>query len=193
MSVTYPPAFEREFVGDVKVVSDVVYASPLSRPGRIVPIHGIRTLTLSDGEVVYGCRDCDFTDPSPGKIRGHRRVEQCGGMAEPGTQPRPPKREGAVGQVRAPSPDALAMTLHDVLDMAVQLDTVHQAQEHLDAENQALRLKLAEEKTAHREEVAELRREHREALAEVRAEKKAAEKELAGIKARLGKLIGEDS
>jgi regulator of replication initiation timing len=192
VSETYPPAFVRKSVGDLKVVSDVVYASPLSRPGHMVPIHGIRTLTLSDGSVVYGCRHCDFTGPGPGKVRGHRRVEQCGGISEAGTAPRPPRREGGAGQVAAPSPGALDMPLRDLVDLANQLDALYEAQENLDAENRSLREKLTEEKQAHREEVAEIRREHRGELRESRDGQKAAEKELAGFKARLGKLIGTE-
>lgn len=191
MAKTYPPAFEREVVGDLKVIKDEVFESPVSQSlGRFVPIHGIRVLTLEDDTVVHGCRDCAFTDPSPGKVRGHRSILH--GLAEEGARPKPPKVEGGVGQVRAPGPDALAMTLHELLDVAGSIERLGLATEALDAENEALRAQLMQEKKTHREELAELRRTHREEIAELKNGYKTTEKELAAIKGRLKKLIGED-
>lgn len=189
MAVEYPPAFARDTVDGVKVVSDLVYESPLSRVrGRFVPIHGIRTLTLEDERVVYGCRDCDFIGVGPGKVRAHRRADHH--FAEDGTPPKPPKRDGGVGQLRAPGPDALSMTLHELIDQASEVETYALAMESLDEENQELRQKLTTEKIEHREELSVLRREHREELAKARADQKAAEKALAAMKAKIAKSLG---
>jgi hypothetical protein len=191
VAVEYPPAFVREKVGDKLVVKDEVYRSPLSDAmGKFIPIHGIRVLTLDDGEVVHGCRDCETTG-KVGQIRVHQKAEH--GVAEPGAEPAKRKGDvpdGTAGQLPYPSAGTLSMTVWEVLDHMQYMSTVEQAMEQLDAESQALHLKLGAERKAHREEVSELRRHHREVLAEEVRLRKAAEKELAAMQTRLKKMLG---
>lgn len=193
MAVEYPPAFVREEIDGVKVVKDVVYASPLSKVlGRFVPMHGVRELTLDDESVVYGCRDCPFTGAGPGVVRGHRRADHA--LAEDGADPKPPRMDGGVGQIRKPGPDALAMTVYEVVDLATHIETLSAAMESLDDENQRLRAQVADERRTHREELAVVRAEHRTALGKERDKTRKVTKELDTLKARLRKFIGvEDS
>jgi hypothetical protein len=189
VAVEYPPLFERETVDGVKVVKDTVFESPLSKlHGRLVPIHGIRTLTLEDESTVFGCRDCEFTEDGPGKIRAHRRALH--GFSEEGTTPKPPRREGGAGQIRMPGPDALGLTVYELIDQASMVETYALAQEALDNENQRLHEKIQDLKQEHRTEISDLRRGLRAEVAEAKSAQKAAEKELAGMKARLSKMLG---
>lgn len=114
MAVSYPPLFEREEVGGVKVVKDEVLASGLSGyHGRLIPMHGTRVLTLEDGTVTYGCRECEFTG-SRGDVKAHRGEEH--GVAVGGGG----RRDNAVpdGRVPNPSSEALSMTVYEVLQLA---------------------------------------------------------------------------
>lgn len=131
MAVRYPPLFERkEVTVEVdgvsvtrKVVSDEVYASGLSKSaGRLIPVHGVRVLTLDDGSVVYGCRDCE-TVGTLGEVRTHRKAEHG---AVIGGKSRKSAAEAAAGgavaeQVTIPQ-DAMSMTLHELLDLGAHVD-----------------------------------------------------------------------
>lgn len=189
--VQYPPAFEREKVGELAVARDEVYESPLSQvTGRFVPIHGIRVLTLEDGTVTYGCRDCEETGDGPGKIRAHRRAEHH--FAEEGATPKPPKRAGGVGQLTLPGTNAMSRTLYELIDMASEIETYEEAMERLDEENQRLRAQLQDEKITHRQELSAMRSEHRQSLTEARSAGVTAEKELAKLRNKIKRMIGTE-
>lgn len=71
----YPPKFERPDIDGVKVVSDVVLESGLSKHvGRFIPVTGVRVLTLEDESTLHGCADCEFAG-TLGQVRQHRRAE----------------------------------------------------------------------------------------------------------------------
>ncbi|SDH68011.1 hypothetical protein SAMN05421505_12054 [Sinosporangium album] len=58
-------------VDGIEVVSDEPTPSPLNGPIRTVYFTRIRTLVLADASKVYGCTECDYTDPMVGKVRTH--------------------------------------------------------------------------------------------------------------------------
>lgn len=131
MPVSYPPLFERSTVTTEvdgrqvtrKVVKDEVYASGLSKHvGHLIPVHGVRVLTLDDGDVVYGCRDCEKAG-TLGEVRMHRTAEHG---ASAGARPRKSAAEAAAagatsGPVTIPQ-GALSMTVHELLDLAGHID-----------------------------------------------------------------------
>lgn len=108
MTDLYPPRVERKKVGGVAVVADEVLESGLSKgkPG-FIPIKGIRVLTLANGEVTHGCRDC-LMDGTLGEVRKHRHADH---------------NEAHAGSKRTPagpviSPEALEWTLAELLALA---------------------------------------------------------------------------
>ncbi len=131
MGVNYPPLFERTQVHGLKVVTDEGLPSGLSkRAGRLVPIHGIRRLTLEGDAVVLGCRDCetvtDLDDEKPlGTMRRHRRDEH--GVSKGGLTRahRSAAEAEAAGQTALPvvmPVSSLSMTLHELLELASHVD-----------------------------------------------------------------------
>lgn len=115
----FPPVFKRTDVGGVKVVSDVVYESPLSKStGTFIPMTGVRVLTLEDGTVVLGCRDCEELGRL-GHIRQHRRVaheESLGG----GRRTR--KSDDPAGEQITLTAGAGALTVREIVDLSVHVD-----------------------------------------------------------------------
>ena len=167
MSREYPPLFERDEVDGKKVITDEVLASGLSgHVGRLVPIHGIRVLTLEDDTVVHGCRDCVFTG-TRGEVKAHRAAEH--GIALGGT----PKRStdpSVAGQLPYPSAEVLSMTFYELLELAEHVGEWETVLGNLTTENEELRAKAAEATRAQR----------------------AAERELDTTKRRIRRLLGEE-
>lgn len=59
----------------ILVVKDDPTESPLSdRAGKKIYWEKIRTLTLADGSVVYGCALCEYTSANVRSVRPHLRV-----------------------------------------------------------------------------------------------------------------------
>jgi hypothetical protein len=59
-------------VDGLAVVDDEPLAAPFkNRAGEPVLMHRTRVLTLVDGSVIYGCAECDYTNPNPHSIRPH--------------------------------------------------------------------------------------------------------------------------
>lgn len=111
MTDLYPPRIERKKVGGVAVVTDEVLPSGLSKPGVLVPIKGIRKLTLADGTVAHGCRDCLF-DGSLGEVRAHRHAAH----GEP---------HAGSGRARPPAgipPDAAEWTIGELWALAAHVE-----------------------------------------------------------------------
>lgn len=178
MAKTYPPAFIREKVGDLKVVKDEVLPSALSfktdRHGNLrglVPIHSTRLLTLEDGSQTHGCRWC-AVEGTLGEVRSHLRMFH--GMAHGGAPRKDPDvvaGDGAVPDRRLPYPseDQLHRTLWELLHAAEQFDDFEDAV------------------TAQDNMIADLRGR----LAEASTRAVSAEKELARLKRRMKTLVGE--
>lgn len=124
MATEYPPAFVRDEIDGVKVVKDEVLGSGLSfKKGRgFVPIHSTRVLTLENDEVVYGCRDCVFAG-TRGQVRQHRRAEHGIDRPKPNQTFEQADAAGDVigRRLPYPSPDALSMTLWELLDRGEKL------------------------------------------------------------------------
>jgi hypothetical protein len=62
-------------VNGYHVVSDIPARSPLPHPtdsDKALYFKTIRALSLSNGEVVYGCVDCTYTADTTFKVRAHR-------------------------------------------------------------------------------------------------------------------------
>lgn len=166
MAREYPPLFERDKVDGKKVIRDEVLASGLSgHVGRLVPIHGIRVLTLEDESVVHGCRDCEFTG-TRGEVKGHRAAEH--GIALGGT-PKRSTNPGVAGQLPYPSAEVLSMTFYELIELAEHVGEWEEVLGNLSSENEELRGKVAEA---------------------VRAQR-AAERELETKTRRIKRLLGE--
>lgn len=59
-------------IGGQLVISDSPTASAINdRAGKPVVWQKIRTLTLADGSVVYGCHACEYTAGKPSSVRPH--------------------------------------------------------------------------------------------------------------------------
>lgn len=115
MADEYPPTIRRTKVDGVPVVKDEVLSSGLTAAvGRLVPIRGIRVLTLKNGEVVHGCRDCLFHG-SRGEVKSHRIAEH--GESSGGNRGGGRAGDGA-GPAVAINPDTLAMSVGELLELA---------------------------------------------------------------------------
>lgn len=164
MSDEYPPLFERKEVDGVPVVRDEVLQSGLSaRAGRVVPIHGIRVLTLEDKRQVFGCRDCEVTG-TRGEVVKHRNAEhdkQVGSKRGAGA---------AVDPASGLPEDLAGMTLGEVFELAASMSRWGDLYETERARAESLAAELAQAKK------------------DLAAEQKA----LTAIKGRLKKLVGDD-
>jgi len=68
-------------VNGYHVVGDIPARSPLphpTHPEKGLYFKTIRALSLSNGEVVFGCVDCTYTAPSPMQVRAHRASHSRG-------------------------------------------------------------------------------------------------------------------
>lgn len=178
MAVTaadYPPKFERADIDGVKVVSDVVYESPLSKHvGRFIPVTGIRILTLEDETEVKGCSDCDFAG-TLGQVRQHRKAEHGVSMGGP-TRARTHKSAAdadAAGDVDRPitlPADVASMTMRDFFTTAALIDDWATVLENLERQVE----ELTEERV------------------ELRGELRAATRELGSFRKKVAKAMGLD-
>jgi hypothetical protein len=163
VSREYPPLFERK-----KVITDEVLESGLSgHVGRLIPIHGIRVLTLEDDSVVHGCRDCEFTG-TRGEVKGHRAAEH--GIALGGGVPKRSTDPAVAGQLPYPSAEVLSMTFYELMELAQHVGEWEIVLGNQTTEIEELRGKLAEE---------------------IRL-KRRAERELDTLKRRVKRLLGEE-
>jgi hypothetical protein len=141
VAVAYPPEFVRDEVDGKKVVKDEVLASGLSGyKGRLIPIHGIRVLTLEDGSVVHGCRSCR-TEGTRGQIMAHLTAFHS---------VNPASRRGSNGEVRQlpfPKGAQLSMTVYELIEMAESVGEWEEVLTNMEAENERLR-ELVAERTA---------------------------------------------
>jgi hypothetical protein len=153
-AAAYPPKFERQDIDGVKVLTDEVYESPLSKHvGKFIPVHGVRVLTLEDETIVYGCADCEFAG-TLGQVRQHRGSDHGVSM---GGNPRRRRHKSAADAEAAGDTDeqlvlpreTLSMTLHDFLQTATLLDQwgsvlegLEKRVEELVEENAELRVNL---------------------------------------------------
>lgn len=178
MAVTaadYPPKFERADIDGVKVVSDVVYESPLSKHvGRFIPVTGIRILTLEDETEVKGCSDCDFAG-TLGQVRQHRKAEHgvsMGGPARARTHKSAADADAA-GDVDRPitlPADVASMTMRDFFTTAALIDDWATVLENLERQVE----ELTEERV------------------ELRGELRAATRELGSFRKKVAKAMGLD-
>lgn len=126
-SEDYPPKFVREDIDGVKVVSDVVYESGLSKHvGKFIPVTGIRVLTLEDDVELKGCADCEFAG-TLGQVRVHRKAEHGVSMggARRGVTYKSVEDADAAGDVDRPlvlPADTASMTMRDFFTTAALID-----------------------------------------------------------------------
>jgi hypothetical protein len=120
----YPPRFERTDIDGVKVVSDVVFVSPLTKyTGRFIAQSGTRVLTMEDGTVVHGCADCVFAGKL-GQVRQHRNADHP--EMSSGVPRRRHKTDASAGD-EALEPfvvprETLSMTMRDFFTTAALID-----------------------------------------------------------------------
>jgi len=168
----YPPLIQRPDIDGVKVVSDVVLESGLSKHvGYFVAITGIRVLTLEDESVVYGCAEDEFAG-TLGQVRQHRRAEHgvsLGGRRK--THKSVAEAEAAgdldAGPLVLPA-ETGSMTLRDFMRVAGEID------------QWAVVLENLEQRLA----------EAIEQRDEARIEARAATRELATMKRKLARAMG---
>lgn len=149
------PGVSRDMVNGLKVVVDEVLPSGLSKPGKLVPIKGIRRLTLEDDSVVLGCADCLFvavedtqTFTKLGQVRQHRAIKHGTSLGGVQKKTRADVEEVTVSQARLPE-NVRAMTIGEAVDLAVHADeweqvfsTQQEKIEALVAERDGLRIEL---------------------------------------------------
>ncbi|MFI0742799.1 hypothetical protein ACH4PU_32660 [Streptomyces sp. NPDC021100] len=102
-------------VNGISVLEDQPARSGISRTGVTVFYEQIRELLLEDGQVVYGCVHCDYTNPNQHSIRPHLKVhkpkattvtaEALPSKADPAT-PRPIPAKPATLPATDPLPSA---------------------------------------------------------------------------------------
>ncbi len=151
MAVVYPPSIKRDTVNGKKVVKDEVCPSNLSKyHGRLIPLHGLRVLTLEDGEQVFGCDDC-LDVGTRGEVVAHRN--KAHGLTDPhrrspvaGTDP-----ETAT---RMPYPQGvhMSMTILGLLELAEHVGDWEGVLTNLEQENARLREQVAEKTRQLRDE-----------------------------------------
>lgn len=143
MSETYPPLIERTEVDGVRVVKDEVLASGLSSAvGKLVPLKGTRVLTLENGEVTYGCADC-LTHGTRGEVSQHRATEHPASARKRG-----PGRPAAAGsKAPAVSPEVMALSLAELLELATLASETEGQFARLEARIAELEGKLVEATT----------------------------------------------
>lgn len=151
VSEDYPPLFERTEIDGLKVVTDEVYQSGLSGYyGKIIPIRGLRKLTLEDDSVVIGCYDCEFAG-TLGQTRQHRNQDH--GVSVGRTRRKSAADAEAAGDttpaVSIPQ-DSLSMTVHELLDLAAHVDQWETVLTQLEEKVEQLTEDLAEERKARR-------------------------------------------
>lgn len=174
----FPPLFVREKVDGQKVVSDAVMESPLSgHVGRFIPMQGFRILTLEDGTTRTACRDCPFiADPQSaqtpaGQTRAHRRAAHgvnIGGPRKTRKSAEEAEQDGLVPHPVTLPPHAATMNLHEVFELAEEIDTWAVVLANLEAKT----IDLAEQ----RDEAVKTRRR--------------AERELDAMKNKMAKAMG---
>lgn len=163
----YLPVYVREEVGGVKVVKDEVLESGLSaKVGRPIPMHGTRVLTLEDGTVTYGCRECPVTG-TRGEVRKHRYAEHGATLTDAAGKPGPIQDSPITGRLQMTG-ETLSMTVYELLELAVHVGEWETAFGNQEQQVEDLRDKLVTETVA----------------------RKTAERELAALKRRLQKLVG---
>jgi hypothetical protein len=171
----YPPAFIREEVDGKKVIKDEVLPSnlPARADGARPPMHTVRVLTLEDGSVVYGCRDCEATGETSGEIRAHRNREH-GVAASTRRSPVNPDANGSP-PLPAPTADMLGMTLYEMFELGANISHWNKIFGNQEAEAERLR-KLLTEKDGE--------------LAELRRQLKTEERDHERTKARIARVLG---
>jgi len=166
----YPPKFERPDIDGIKVVSDVVFESPLSKyVGRFVPVTGVRVLTLENGEVVHGCADDEFAG-TLGQVRQHRRADHGVSLGGRRRTHKSAAEAEAAGDVDAPlvlPAETGSMTMRDFFSVAAQIDEWAVVLENMERQLEA----VTEERD------------------QLRIEARAAAKELATIKKRIARAM----
>jgi len=187
----YPPTIVRTDIDGVKVVSDVVQESPLSRhTGDFIPVKGVRILTLEDETTRYACADCVFvaaperddqTQTPLGQVRAHRAEKHgvnIGGNRRGRKPAEAPEAPDPAGTVVLPR-DTLSMSLLEILNLAGHIDTWSTVLTGLEEQNERLvgelQVALARARAAERK-VTEL--------------EKAAEREKANLQRRIAKAMG---
>lgn len=171
----YPPKFIREDIDGVKVVSDVVYESGLSKHvGKFIPVTGIRVLTLEDGSTVMGCADDEFAG-SLGQVRVHRKADHGVSMggARPGRTHKSAADVDAAGEADRPlvlPADTASMTMRDFFTTAALIDDWGSVLEQLE--------KQVEELTEERNQL--------------RGELRTVTRERDGIRKKVAKAMGLD-
>ncbi|MER7009942.1 hypothetical protein ABT324_00740 [Saccharopolyspora sp. NPDC000359] len=68
------------------VIADEPTLAPIAaKNGTPIYWQQIRTLTLTDGSVIYGCKHCDYTSPNPNSVRPHLNQHRKDKLASFGT------------------------------------------------------------------------------------------------------------
>lgn len=116
------PNVDRKKVGTRKVIKDEVLASGLSRHhNKLIPIKGVRKLTLDDGSVVYGCAECVYAAVEDtegmtmlGAVRQHRAIIH--GASTGGA------KRGRSSAGDAPASIPRDMTVYELFELAAHID-----------------------------------------------------------------------
>ena len=133
----YPPRFTRVEVDGQKVVTDHVQPAGLSTPEQLVPVPGIRVLTLEDGTVLHACNDCQFVSnpelkmTTLGQVRQHRKAHHPA-LSRGGRTKVTPEEADVIGvpagrRLPYPSADALGRSLLEILELAERIDQWEEA------------------------------------------------------------------
>jgi hypothetical protein len=175
VATVYPPAFVRKEVDGKKVIKDEVMPSnlPPRADGSRPPMHTIRVLTLEDGSVLYGCRDCETTGDTPGVIRAHRNKRH--GVASSTRKSPVNDAPDSSPPLPIPSADMLGMTMYEMLELGANIARWEKIFGNQEQEVERLRALLTEKDTE---------------LAEARRLLKTEEREHDRTKARIARVLG---